>query len=224
MKLSVYIFAAVAAGKGEIPEAKASGDDEVNADACIYSEQNGITRVTTEPGITKLTKCYKRFQCNNGAKVQAKVNQMGLGTRQTECMKNFVKLEYSIPRDDFQDFYHWTDHFCDEDLERGWELGKWMNMEDDVLFSFEFNEPEYYEWFYSYSQYMYDYYAGQDPHPYPHYPAEEIAKFEIQFKCSNIPDDSDEPDTTTLIPPTNPPGPTTTTINQNYNTIDQEFV
>ena len=125
MKLSVYIFAAVAAGKGEIPEAKASGDDEVNADACIYSEQNGITRVTTEPGITKLTKCYKRFQCNNGAKVQAKVNQMGLGTRQTECMKNFVKLEYSIPRDDFQDFYHWTDHFCDEDLERGWKMDEY---------------------------------------------------------------------------------------------------
>ena len=135
-------------------------------------------------------------------------------------MTNFVKLEYSIPRDDFMDFYHWTDHLCDEDLERGWEFGKWQNLEDSVLFSFELNDHEFYEWFYSYNEWQYEYYADEDPHPYPL--VEKIPKFDIQFKCSNIPDPDDEPDTTTPVPPTDPPGPTTTTINPNYNKIDQE--
>ena len=229
MKLTVCLLAAVVAAKGKKPvkpvkpsakgkqpAVKAWGDDPVNTDACIYTETDGITRVTTEPGLQKLTKCYKHFRCTGGTKVQAKINQMGMGVRQSgTCMTNFVKLQYSIPRDDFMDFYHWTDHLCDEDLERGWEFGKWQNLEDSVLFSFELNDHDYYQWFYDYNEWQYEYY-GSPPL------VEKIPRFDIQFKCSNIPDPDDEPDTTTPVPPTDPPGPTTTTINPNYNTIDQE--
>ena len=222
MKLQACLYAAVAATKVKEAANKAAkkaarqvakslSDEPI--DTCIYTEKNGITRVTTEPGLSQMTKCSKRFHCTDGARVQIKVNEMGLGTYYNDdCSKNFVKFHYSVPREDFGDYYHWTDHICDDDLERGYELGKWTTMESGVLFTFEWNDnDEFYAWYYSYSQYIYDYYAGEDPHPYPHYPAEKIAKFDISFKCSNVPD---EPDTTTPIPEP--------TINPNYNKIDQE--
>ena len=71
---------------------KAWGDDPVNTDACIYTETDGITRVTTEPGLQKLTKCYKQFRCTGGATVQAKMNQMGMGVRQRLDSKLIPKL------------------------------------------------------------------------------------------------------------------------------------
>ena len=198
--------------------AKSFSDESVNVDSCIYTEQHGITSITTEPGLTQMTKCYKRFQCNDGAKVQARINEVGLGTYWSnansadDCKKNFFKFEYSIPRDDFQDFYHWTDHICDKDELGTLELGKWMTMESSVQFSFEWSDhDEFYAWYYPYTEWLYDYYADYDPHPYPGYPAKKYAKFDISFKCSNVPD---EPDTTTPIPEP--------TINPNYNKIEQE--
>ena len=228
MKLQACLITFVVAEKSnssEKPEAKRWGDDPVNDDACIYTEKNGITRVTTVPGLGEMTKCYKLFRCDNGAKVQARLNEFGLGVRETACQENFVKFSYSIPRDDFMDFYHWTDWFCSEDLERGWELGEWTTLEDVVRFSFEFTDDqnaEIYDWFYDYTDHLYESYAGYDPHPYPTYPIEERSKFDIQFKCSksNVPIQMSQfPGTETTATTS---GPTTTTINENYNTIDQE--
>ena len=234
MKLKACLFVLVVAGKSSSnknpknPEAKRWGDDPVNDDACIYTEKNGITRVTTMPGLGEKTKCYKLFQCDDGAKVQARLNEFGLGTRQKDCQENVVKFSYSIPRDDFMDFYHWEDWFCDEHLERGWELGEWTTLEDVVRFSFEFTHAltiDYYDWLYDYHQFMYDYYGEGSP-------LEEISKFDIQFKCSDssVPlqmSEFPEPETTTTAAATTTtttttPGPTTTTINENYNTIDKE--
>ena len=227
MKLQACLIIFVVAEKSsssEKLEAKRWGDDPVNDDACIYTEKNGITRVTTVPGLGEMTKCYKLFRCDDGAKVQARLNEFGLGVRETACQENFVKFSYSIPRDDFMDFYHWTDWFCSEDLERGWELGEWTTLEDVVRFSFEFTHAltiDYYDWLYDYHQFMYDYYGEGAP-------LEEIAKFDIQFKCSDssVPLQMFEfPETETTTTTTTTPttlGPTTTTINPNYKTIDQE--
>ena len=94
---------------------KAWGDDPVNTDACIYTETDGITRVTTEPGLQKLTKCYKQFRCTGGATVQAKMNQMGMGVRQRldskliprllkifEFLKNFYAIVFRIKNDAYK--------------------------------------------------------------------------------------------------------------------------
>ena len=224
--LITFVVAEKSSSSSENPEPKRWGDDPVNEDACIYTEKNGIVRVTTVPGLGALTKCYKLFQCDDGAKVQARLNQFGLGWRfgfTPDCQKNFVQFSYSIPRDDFMDFYHWTDHLCDEDLERGWELGEWATLEDVVRFSFEFTDEqnaEIYDWFYDYTDHLYESYAGYDPHPYPTYPIEEKSKFDIQFKCSK----SSVPIQISQFPATETTttDPTTTTINQNYNTVDKD--
>ena len=231
MKLQACLITFVVAEKSstsenpENPEAKRWGDDPVNDDACIYREKNGIARVTTVPGLGAMTKCYKLFQCEDGAKVQARLNRFDFGDRfgfTPDCQKNFVQFSYSIPRDDFMDFYHWTDHLCNED---SWELDEWNTLEDVVRFSFEFTDDqnaEIYDWFYDYTDHLYESYAGYDPHPYPTYPIEERSKFDIQFKCSksNVPIQMSQfPETETT---TTTSGPTTTTINEKYNTIDQE--
>ena len=228
MKLQVCLITFVLAeqsSSSENPDAKRWGDDPVNHDACIYREKNGIARVTTVPGLGAMTKCYKLFQCEDGAKVQARLNRFNFGDRfgfTPDCQKNFVQFSYSIPRDDFMDFYHWTDHLCNED---SWEIGEWTTLEDVVRFSFEFTDDqnaEIYDWFYDYTDHLYESYAGYDPHPYPTYPIEERSKFDIQFKCSksNVPIQMSQfPGTETT---TTTSGPTTTTINENYNTIDQE--
>ena len=116
MKLKVCLLAAAVAAKGKRPvkpvkpspkeskpAAKAWGDDEVNVEACLYTETDGITRVTTEPGLQKLTKCYKHFRCTGGATVQAKMNQMGMGVRQPNHQIDISKT--------FAKFMNWT---CEE--------------------------------------------------------------------------------------------------------------
>ena len=208
-----------AAKKAARQQAKSFSDESINVDSCIYTEQNGITTITTEPGLLQTTKCYKRFQCSDGAKVQARINEMGLGTywspsdSDLDCSRNFVKFEYSTS----------TDHICDKYELGKWELGKWMTMESSVQFSFEWSDiydnprgwDDFYAWYYDYTQWLYDYYVDYDPDFYadsdPRYPAEKIAKFDISFKCST---GTLELDTTTPIPEP--------TIDPNYNKIDQE--
>ena len=78
MKLKACLITLVVAEKSsgsENPEAKRWGDDPVNDDACLYTEKNGIARVTTVPGLGAMTKCYKLFRCDDGTKVQMRLNQ-----------------------------------------------------------------------------------------------------------------------------------------------------
>jgi len=196
---------------------KSWGDNEVNSDACIYTENDGITSITTDAGLTEVTKCYRSFNCSNGSKVQARINEMSFGLYIKQfCNDNFIKFQYRIPREDFMDFYSWEDHHCDKDSD-DINLGEWMTMEDSVNFSFEFNEWDFYDWYYYYTEYFADYYSDDgpypmDPHPFPDWPVEQFPKFNIDIKCSEVP--TTEPETTT-------PTVTDPTINPNYNTIDQ---
>ena len=189
-------------------------DDELNADACIYEEVDGITTVTTIERLMMGTKCYKKFSCDGGRNVMAKVNQMGLGSHgigDQNCNANFIKFEYTVPREGDTD-YAIEDQFCDAQFS-SLELGEWRTMDDHVWFSFEFTDPEYYDWFYGYSDYM-----GWE--------VETKSKFEIEFKCSEPVETTTEFATTefaTTDPPTTPiidTIPTEPAGNQAYNRLE----
>ena len=179
MKITSACLVALASAK----EPSSWGEEE-NADACIYDEVDGVTTVTTVEQLGARTKCYKKFSCDGGRNVMRKVNKMGLGSfgvKNQFCDTNFIKFEYRVPREDFQDNLAIEDKYCDT-RSSNLELGEWKTMDDDVWFSFEFSEWDYYDWFYGYNDYM-----GVD--------VGSNAKFEIEIKCSEPVEP--EPETTT---------------------------
>jgi len=116
-----------------------------------------------------------------------KVNKMGLGSfgvGDQFCAENFIKFEYRVPREDNLDLAI-EDKYCDTQSSN-LELGEWKTMDDDVWFSFEFTEWDYYDWFYGYQEY-----EGID--------VDSNVKFEIEIKCSEPVEP--EPVTTTAPPP-----------------------
>lgn len=169
-----------------------SWGDEVNGDACMYEEVDGVTTVTTVEQLMKETKCYKKFSCDDGRNVMRKVNQIGLGSfavGDQHCGINFIKFEYRVPREDHLDYYEIEEEYCGAQ-DSGLDLGQWKTMDDDVWFSFEFPDVEYYDWFYGYAEYM-----GNE--------VDTDSKFEIEFKCSDPVET--EPVTTTAPPTTTAP-------------------
>ena len=182
MKFTSAFLVALASAK----KPRSWGDD-VNAEACIYDEVDGVTTVTTVEQLIAKTKCYKKFSCDDGRNVMAKVNEMYLGSfavGDQHCNANFVKFEYRVPREGDTD-YPIEDKFCDKS--HPLELGEWRTMDDHVWFSFEFTDSDYYDWFYDYN----DYYGNI---------VERNPKFEIEFKCS----EPVEPEPTTAAPTTTP--------------------
>ena len=179
MKITSACLVALASAK----EPSSWGEEE-NANACIYDEVDGVTTVTTVEQLGARTKCYKKFSCDGGRNVMRKVNKMGLGSfgvGDQFCASNFIKFEYRVPREDFQDELAIEDKYCHTKFSN-LELGEWKTMDDDVWFSFEFSEWDYYDWFYGYNDYM-----GND--------VASNAKFEIEIKCSEPVEP--EPETTT---------------------------
>ena len=180
MKFTSAFLVALASAK----KPRSWGDDE-NAEACIYDEVDGVTTITTVEQLIEKTKCYKKFSCDGGRNVMAKVNEMYLGSFGVSdqfCNENFVKFEYRVPREGDTD-YPIEDKFCDKS--HPLELGEWRTMDDHVWFSFEFTNWDYYDWFYGYNDYMGNE-VGSNP------------KFEIEFKCS----EPVEPEPTTTAPET----------------------
>ena len=183
MKITSACLVALASAK----KPRSWGEEE-NADACLYDEVDGVTTVTTIEQLGARTKCYKKFSCDGGGNVMRKVNKMGLGSfgvGDQFCAENFIKFEYRVPREDFQDYLEIEDKYCDT-RSSNLELDEWKTMDDDVWFSFEFTEWDYYDWFYGYNDYM-----GVD--------VGSNAKFEIEIKCSEPVEP--EPVTTTAPPP-----------------------
>ena len=183
MKITSTCLVALASAK----KPRSWGED-VNADACIYDTVDGVTTVTTVEQLGAITKCYKKFSCDGGRNVMRKVNKMGLGSfgvGDQFCADNFIKFEYRVPREDFQDYFEIEDKYCDTQSSN-LELDEWKSMDDDVWFSFEFSEWGYYDWFYGYADY-----EGID--------VDTNAKFEIEIKCSEPVEP--EPVTTTAPPP-----------------------
>ena len=181
MKLFIVSSLALASG-----ESTNEWGDDVNAEACIYNEVDGVTTITTVEELTAATKCYKKFSCDDGRNVMAKVNEMYLGSfgvGDQMCNENFVKFEYRVPREGDTD-YPIEDKFCDKS--HPLELGEWRTMDDHVWFSFEFTDWDYYDWFYGYNDYL-----GNE--------VERNPKFEIEFKCS----EPVEPEPSTTSEPTN---------------------
>ena len=179
MKITSACLVALASAK----KPRSWGDDE-NADRCIYDEVDGVTTITTVERLAVKTKCYKKFSCDAGRNVMRKVNKMGLGSSGAGdqfCGENFIKFEYRVPREDFQDEYSIEDKYCDTQSSN-LELDEWKTMDDDVWFSFEFSEWDYYDWFYGYADY-----EGID--------VDSNVKFEIEIKCSEPVEP--EPETTT---------------------------
>ena len=182
MKITSACLVALASAK----KPRSWGDEE-NADACIYDEVDGVTTVTTVEELGAITKCYKKFSCDGGRNVMRKVNKMGLGSFQVGdqfCADNFIKFEYRVPREDNLDLAI-EDKYCNTQSSN-LELGEWKTMDDDVWFSFEFTEWDYYDWFYGYQDYQ-----GVD--------VDSNVKFEIEIKCSEPVEP--EPVTTTAPPP-----------------------
>ena len=183
MKITSACLVALASAK----KPRSWGDEE-NADRCIYDEVDGVTTITTveQLGLAKksgITKCYKKFSCDGDRNVMRKVNKMGLGSfgvGDQFCAENFIKFEYRVPREDNLDLAI-EDKYCDTQSSN-LELGEWKTMDDDVWFSFEFTEWDYYDWFYGYQDYQ-----GVDVDP--------NVKFEIEIKCSEPVEP--EPETTT---------------------------
>ena len=166
MKLTTTCLIALA-----IAQKPRSWGEEVNGDACMYYEVDGVTTVTTVEKLMITTKCFKKFSCDDGRNVMARVNKMALGTYNIGpeyCQNNFVKFEYHVPREGNTD-YQIEDTYCyawQPDL----ELGKWMTLDDHVWFSFVFEKVAFYEFFYGNID---DYDLPYDLKP----------KFEIEFKC-----------------------------------------
>ena len=178
MKITSACLVALASAK----KPRSWGDEE-NADACIYDEVDGVTTVTTVEELGAITKCYKKFSCDGGRNVMRKVNKMGLGSFQVGdqfCAENFIKFEYRVPREDNLDLAI-EDKYCDTQSSN-LELGEWKTMDDDVWFSFEFTQSDYYDWFYGYQDYQ-----GHE--------VDTNVKFEIEIKCSEPVEP--EPETTT---------------------------
>lgn len=178
MKITSTCLVALAGAK----KPRSWGEEE-NADACIFDKVDGVTTVTTVEGLGATTKCYKKFSCDDGRNVMRKVNKMGLGSfgvGDQFCGSNFIKFEYRVPREDNLDLAI-EDEYCGGPNE-ALELGEWTTMDNDVWFSFEFTEWDYYDWFYGYQDYM-----GVD--------VDTDSKFEIEFKCSEPVEP--EPETTT---------------------------
>ena len=178
MKITSACLVALASAK----KPRSWGEEE-NADACMYNEIDGVTTVTTVEQLGAITKCYKKFSCDDGRNVMRKVNKMGLGSfgvGDQFCAENFIKFEYRVPREDFQDELAIEDKYCDT-RSSNLELDEWKTMDDDVWFSFEFTEWDYYDWFYLYANYE----GTVDPN----------VKFEIEIKCSEPVEP--EPETTT---------------------------
>ena len=183
MKITSACLVALASAK----EPTSWGEEE-NADGCIYDEVDGVTTVTTVEQLGARTKCYKKFSCDGGGNVMRKVNKMGLGSfgvGDEFCADNFIKFEYRVPREDNLDLAM-EDKYCDT-KSSNLELGEWKTMDDDVWFSFEFTESDYYDWFYGYHDYQ-----GND--------VGSNSKFEIEIKCSEpgvLQPVEPEPETTT---------------------------
>ena len=169
MKITTTCLVALA-----IAQKPRSWGEEVNGDACMYYEVDGVTTVTTVEKLMVTTKCFKKFSCDGGRNVMARVNKMALGTTSVGpeyCENNFVKFEYHVAREGDTD-YQIEDTYCyawQSDL----ELGKWMTMNDHVWFSFVFEKFEFYEWAYSH----------YDNYDIPYHWSDSKPKFEIEFKC-----------------------------------------
>ena len=203
MKINACFFALASAGKGS----KSRTVNEINGEACFFDEIDGVTTATTEEGLAVETKCYKRFTCP-GAQVQVKINALTLGSHGVGdqfCSENFIKIEYRVEREDFQDFYNVEEKLCQESATH---IDEWHTMAETVWFSFEYTEWDYYDW-------KYNYYAGADI----------ASKYEVQFRCT----EPVTPEPTTAAPTT--PAPTTEaattepttmepTINPDYNDLE----
>ena len=107
---------------------------EKNPENCIWKEHDGLISVTTVEGLDKHTKCFKKIDCP-GAQVQAKIDYINLSKMCDEG--NFVKFEYRVEREDFEDFHTVEESFCGPD-DQGINLGQWKTMSETVFWSFEF--------------------------------------------------------------------------------------